>query len=385
MTIPDRPAATSAPDVPVPGPAPSPQGRHPERQTRVACPLSGLNPLWGGAQLPPVATPPSGAFWRRHLQIIDLRPDETIAEPGFYRMPLARHHAQPCDGVSVTSSVIRAMELQTPADVWAFSLLNPDRWEKPQTDALRIGRAMAAYVEGGMDEVAKHFLVLPADKPRRPTPQQIEAFDQGRATETGKASVEFWRAVDADPRDPLTDAELLTIRDMGRALVADPAACAVMGGEPEVTMAFRDEVTGIWVLSRPDTVNFDGTVTDYKRMNTQGRPFNSRVVDSRITEHGYDMQLALAAEAFERLTGEWPGLAAIVAQWDQPPHHVILREISEEDLRIGQWRNRRALTRFHECLTSGDWPGPGADVGAYRRPEWQLQQISEQMTVGAVE
>jgi hypothetical protein len=318
------------------------------------------------------------------MEIRTLAEGEKITEPGFYNIPLDVHHNQPCDGPSVTSGVLRKMELATPADVWAFSRLNPYRWEKPQTTALRLGRAMAAYVEGGMEAVAQHFVVLPADKPNKPTAQQIAAYEDGRATEAGKRSVEFWKAIQSDPRDPLTEAEQKMIEDMGKALALDPAACAVMGGVPEVTMAWQDEQTGLWLLSRPDTVSFDGAMSDYKKVNTQGRPFNYRVVDSRITEHGYDMQMAFAAEVFERLTGQWPTSVGIVAQWDQPPHHVILREISEEDLRIGQFRNRRAINRFAECLKSGYWPGPGDDVGAYQRPEWQHKMLLEEMQIQGV-
>lgn len=317
------------------------------------------------------------------MQIIDLAPDQIITEPGFYRMPLSRHHNQPCDGVSVTSGILRKMELETPADVWAFHVLNPNRWERPDTDALRLGRAMAAFVENGLDEVAKHFLVLPADKPRKPTPQQIEAYDSGRATDAGKASVEFWRAIEKDPRDPLTDAEIEMIGNMGKVLAADPAACAVMGGEPEITMAWKDEITGLWVLSRPDTVSFDGAVSDYKTAAPRGRPFNCYFIDRQIEQYGYVQQLALAAEAFERLTGEWPGMASIVAQLTAPPHHVILREISEEMLRIGQFQNRRALNRFKECLDSGHWPGPGEDVGAFMPSDGWWKRLTEEMQVGA--
>ena len=151
-------------------------------------------------------------------------------------------------------------------------------------------------------------------------------------------------------------------------LLKDPAASAVMGGEPEITMAWQDERTGIWLLSRPDTVSFDGMLSDYKKMATMGEPFTYRTVDQRITRHGYDMQIAFGCEIFERLTANWP-MGGIVAQWDQAPHHVILREIAEEDLRIAQFRNRRAIDRFAECLASNHWPGPGDDVGI-PPPRW---------------
>ena len=317
-------------------------------------------------------------------EIRTLGPADKINAPGFYSIPLSVHHGQPCDGISVTSGVLRQMELATPADVWAFHAMNPDRWERKETDALRMGVAMALYVEGGVERVLQGFRIHPEDKPRKPTKTQIAAYEAGKGTEAGTASVEYWRAVDAEPDDWLTEAEFETICTMGRVLASDPAAAAVMGGIPEVTMAVQDERTGLWLLARPDTVSFDGAVTDYKRMNTQGKPFNYRVVDQRITQYGYDMQIGFAAWVFEALTGTWPGVAGIVAQSDAAPHHVILREISEEDLRIGNFRNRRAIDRFAECLASNHWPGPGEDVGAYQRPEWQRLMLLEQMNTAGV-
>lgn len=315
------------------------------------------------------------------VEIVTLGENELIDAPGFYRCSLDVHHSQCTTGVSVTSGILRKMELQTPADVWAFHMLNPNRWPSQDRPALRLGRAMAAFVEGQMEAVSLHFYVLPEDKPRRPTPAQITAYEEGRASAAATESVEFWREVDADPRDKITRAEMALIADMGAVLAADPAAAAVMGGEPELTMAWFDEETQLWCLARPDTINFDGTLTDYKRCSTQGRPFDWRFVDRRITDHGFDQQLAFGAEAMERLGIGWPTAAGIVAQWDQPPHHVILREIQEEDLRFGQFRNRRALRRFRECLDSGFWPGPGQDVGAYQRPEKQREWLLEQMQI----
>lgn len=373
------------------------------------------------------------------FEIRTLKDDELITEPGFYAISMDRHHNQPCDGPSVTSGVLRKMELASPADVWAFSKLNPDRWEQEDTTALRLGRAMAAYVEGGEDEVRNHFMVLGEDTPRRPTALQLknyvdggwnnlhgfkvipegaprkptqkqyEAMTSGKASNAAMASIEFWEAfladgkrpvsardfegikatvkqiefwqkIEADHRDLVTDAEWKMISDMGRVLASDAGACAVMGGVPELTMAWQDERTGLWFLARPDNITMDGVVSDYKKINTQGRPFNTSVIDNRITQHGYDMQMAFAAEVFENLTGEWPD-AAIVGQWDKPPHHVIVREIEDEDLRFGQFRNRRAARLFSECLASGNWPGPGEHVGAYRRPDWLRERLIEEMAV----
>lgn len=312
-----------------------------------------------------------------------LAPGEKIKSPGFYNIPLSVHHGQPCDGVSVTSGILRTMELQTPADVFAFHVLNPNRWEKKETDALRLGVAMASFVEGGKERVLQSFRIHPEDKPRRPTAAQIAAYDEGRATEAGQISVEYWRAVDAEPDDYLTLAELETICTMGAVLAADPAAAAVMGGTPEVTAAWFDEATQLWVLSRPDTISFDGAASDFKKISTQGRPLTHWLLDRKIEQFGYHQQMALADEAFQMLTGERLTSVGLVFQTDTPPHHVVLREIDAEALAIGTFQNRRARARFRECLDSGDWPGPGSDIGAYQMSEsFRTRMLTEMQTAG---
>jgi hypothetical protein len=313
------------------------------------------------------------------LEIIDLPAGEKITEPGFYRLPLTRHHTQPCEGVSVTSGELRRMHLFGPSKVWTFHDLNPHRFEDDETDALRTGTAMAAYIEGGMEEVNRQFIVLPDDRPRRPTKDQLTALKEDRASATAKRSIAFWGAIDNDPRPILTETELELICAMGAALVKDSAAQAVLGGEPEISMAWQDATTGIWCLARPDNLHFDGTMSDYKKVNTQGRPFTQFMCDARVERYGYDMQLAFGCTGFEQLTGEWPGEAGLIFQEDAPPYDVILLPVLEEDLRIGQFRNRQALDQFKECLDAGSWPGPGENIRPYARSEKSRERALEEM------
>ncbi len=338
------------------------------------------------------------------IEIIDLPEGAKITEPGFYRISIERHHSQPCDGVSVTSGILRKMELASPADVWETHLLNPDRTESKDSDALRLGRIMAAYIENGPEGVEEFVRVIasappsmtvpemlelainghevPKRPPNRPTFDQVQKYVSGKATPAAIHAVEYWLDIDRDPREIVNEKEWSTICDMGRALAADPAASAVMNGVPEISMAWKDEVTGLWCLARPDTVSFSGISTDYKRMSAQGGAFNARMVDARITLFGYDMQGAFACEGFQKLTGQWPDFG-IIAQSDKAPHSVILREIADEDLQIGKFRNHRALNRFRECLDSGRWPGPGEVTGIYHRPDWQREMLlAEMQTAG---
>ena len=61
-----------------------------------------------------------------------------------------------------------------------------------------------------------------------------------------------------------------------------------------------------------------------------------------------------------------------------------LREIEEEDLRIGEFRNNRALQTISNCIASGDWPGPGEHVEAYRRNKAQRERLLEEMNFAGV-
>ena len=311
--------------------------------------------------------------------IHELADDELIGQPGFYRMSLERHHSQPCQGISVTSSVLRRLELASPADVWAYSKLNPNAYQPKDRSALIMGQAMASFIEGGLQEMARKFYQLPADKPNRPTSAQLAAIDAGKGTEAGIRSAVFWARVEADHRQVLTADEWDLIAAMGEVVRIDPAAQVALGGEPEITMAWFDAATRLWCLSRPDQTAFSGMLSDYKKINTQGRPFTGALCDTKITGYLYDAQMAFAAEGFEILTGGWPEQVGLVFQQDEPPYSVILRAIDEEDLRLAMFRNARARRKFRACLDANHWPGPGEHVGAYQRPEWQRERLLKEM------
>lgn len=317
-------------------------------------------------------------------KIHTLEKGELITEPGFYNIPLDQHHGQPCDGPSVTSGVLRRMKDHGPSKVWAYHALNPEAWPDEDTQALRLGRAMAALVEGGIEELEKHFMILPDDRPRRPTKDQLRALREGRETATARRSIAFWGEMDRDPRDKLSETEYELICNMGLALAKDPSASAALSGLPEITMAWKDLKTDLWCLARPDNVSFDGSASDYKKVNTGGKPFSQWLVDDRLEFNGYDLQMAFAAEGLEQLTGVWPEVVGLVFQEDKPPFDSILRGIPEEDLRFGQFYNHQSLRRFRECLDSGHWPGPGEHTGSFHRSEKRREAILEEMNVAGV-
>ena len=317
-------------------------------------------------------------------QIRTLAEGEKITENGFYQIPLSVHHSQPCDAPSVTSGVLRKMRKHGPSKVWATHLLNPDRFEETRTDALRLGSAMASFVEAGLDGLMAEYQTIPENAPNRPTSAQMAALKEGRATATAKASISFWSDIAKDGREVIKERELELMCAMGLALSRDPSAAAVLGGLPEITMAAYDEKTKLWFLSRPDNMRFDGTMSDYKKVNTQGGTFDQFFCDKKVEQFRYDMQMGFAADVFERITGIWSDQAGLVFQEDAPPHDVILLPILNEDLRFGQFHNNQAAMRFRECLDANHWPGPGEVIRPYHRGDKAREAILAEMQTAGV-
>lgn len=299
-----------------------------------------------------------------------LAPGQKITVPGFYNIPLEVHHNQPCDGVSVTSGTLRDLWIKGPSYVWDFHRMNPDRYEKPDTDAMRIGRAMAAIVEGGIEALEEMFMVLPHDKPNRPTAKQIAAWEMGKASDNAIRSIKFWQGVDKDKRDIITQREYETLVLTGGRLAREPLAQLLLKGVPEVTMAWFDTINDLWVLSRPDIISFDGTVVDYKRMSFKGNFISQKRVSRTIEDLRIDMQIALGTEAFENLTGGEVIAGGVLAQMAEAPYTPVVQNISMDMLGLATSENRRMRALFRECLDKGEWPGPQHDVGEYIQSEW---------------
>lgn len=335
------------------------------------------------------------------FEIRELGDGDQIVEPGFYRLPIERHHAQPCDGFSVTSSVLRTMDLHGPSVVFDRNpALNPKAKPIRDTDALRLGRVMALLIEVGPAEAARQLKITPPTrhltmremialasegkepafkKPNRPSFRDVQRYVRGDAPPSIMSAVKYWLDLEAFEGDVVKADDWDTIVAMAAVLADDPVATAALGGIPEITMAWRDERTGIWCLSRPDQLSFSGLLSDYKRVSPAGMKFGPTLVDMKVDRFAYDMQMGFADEGFEWLVGARADEVGLVFQSDERPHDVILRAMSEEDLEIGRFRNRMALDQIAECRASGRWPGPGEHVAAYNRRKEDREMYLERM------
>jgi hypothetical protein len=283
---------------------------------------------------------------------------ELIAQPGAYRdVPHDRYHgAEICDAPSISATGLKVLagakgrrrKGQTPRHFWETSNLNPHRKEREDTAALRFGRAFhdALLLPDAWDS---NYHVLPA------------GFSRAKKKEMAVEIAEADAAIKAGLTCMKED-ECLRVNYMADAMRADPLIAPFVGaGEAEVTFAWRDVETGVWLRARPDYMLADlsiglnfKTAADASYSGFQTAIANNNYVQGAALE--LDGYLAIFGEApsryfhpvIEKPGEEWePGEYLATALWELPA----------EDIERGRWLNRMAIRTFAECLSSNKWPG----------------------------
>ena len=307
---------------------------------------------------------------------------EQITEPGAYRTPLEHYHTQDiCPGPSVSSTGIRKLALQSPRAFFKTWDGNPDRYpDRDVSDALILGRAAHALILG--DEVFdEHFAYVPDEAPRRPTATQVKAYERdGKWSDAAKEGAEWWEKFDAKAqgRTLITAEQVQRIMWMAESLRDNPLAVEVLTSELiEISMVWQDEITGIWLKSRPDCLpsnNYD--FGDLKTFSPKGADL---VLSAHraVTDHGYAIQMALAIMGAEHVLGTTAQTCALVFVQTTAPFETIVIEIDSEAIYWAKVLIRSALDKMAHGLRTGDWPGVARDVVTYGFPPSMLHRFGD--------
>lgn len=312
--------------------------------------------------------------------------DGQVTRPGAYRMSMDLYHSQRvCPGPSISSSGIRRIVQESPWHFWMSWEGNEGRYhDKEPGKGLVLGKAAHSLLLG--DEVFdENFLYVPKDAPRKPTAQQIEAYDAGRATDTGKTSVEFWRAFEerAAGRLLLTEEQVETIFRIRDNLIRCPIAVeGLTGGMTEVSMIWQDEITGVWLKSRPDVIPDNGfDFADLKTFAPQKADIK-RAAQSAITDHGYALQMALAVMGAEAVFGTSAQECLLVMCQTTAPYTVSPIRLDPEALYWGRVMVRKGIDTFARCMERNEWPMPVPDMLTYSLPESLLHRFGDMQNKG---
>lgn len=295
-----------------------------------------------------------------------------ITAPGVYPdIPNEIYHGRDeiCPGPSISSSGLKTILAKSPYHYWYGSGLNPNPpvEEKAPSTALNFGKLAHSWVVEG-DKALDDYEIVDDTWDRRAKDRKAWAEE-----------------VEAAGKTIMKQGALDQVRAMARAINTSIAAPMLRGSEKEVTLAWQDEETGVWLRVRFDALHLNPPTTgkwivpDYKTAADAGPVAFSRAV----ANFGYHISAAMYLEGCERVLGRRPDAWVWMVQESAEPFAVACYQADPEDLEWGRLEFRRALNLFAECLRTDHWPGYAEDVAMISTPAWHRSQLQKAHDGGA--
>jgi len=286
---------------------------------------------------------------------------QPIAEPGIYRkVPMEAYHAQLTVTPSISSSGLREIENRSPLHYFATSYLNPDRPDEDvSSPALDFGRAV-------------HTLLLSEDGFQDQYVVRPETYPDAKTGEfkpwSGNATVckEWLADRRKEGKTVLLKSQVADINGMADRLSRNTVAVDLLRGRIERSIIVKDQATGVYVKSRPDSIPADTIIADLKTC-ADASPVS---VGRSIVNFGYLQQMALAIECLERVGPSKVSEAVLLFVETSYPYAYNIKPLDNGDIHTAMRQNRRALNTFAECLKAGDWPTFSDNMLTWSAPKW---------------
>jgi hypothetical protein len=269
---------------------------------------------------------------------------------------------------SLSASGMKTLLSKSPRHFWHGSAMNPNRPAEKDKAHYSIGKAThdVLLLE---DRWPTHYHVLPAD------------FN-GNAT---KAQAE-WHAEREAARDAgkviLKHDEAQTVLAMAASLRANKLATALLThGESEVTLAWQDEKTGVWLRARPDFLPHKKQIIPDLKTCADG---SEQGFSRAISNNGYAIAAAVYLEGIRVIFGEADRAWVHIAIEKEDPHVCALWQLPPEDILRGHHLFRRAVNIFADCQRSGVWPGYADEPAMCGLPGWERKNIDDGVSFDGV-
>lgn len=297
-----------------------------------------------------------------------------IEQPGAYPDISAEDYHRNADllpGPSLSSSGAKKLLSASPFHFWHDSPLNPERPPERDRPHFNVGKAAHDLILLE-DRWSAHYHVTPEGFSRAATKKFADALVEADAA--AESGMTILRHEDA-----------LIVEAVAAAIRANPLAMsALTNGVTEETLAWKDELTGVWLRARPDfrpnsilTGADHRIVADLKFMApTFCSPHGfSRAIDN----FGYHQSAAFYFDGIKAVYGAEPThwLHIVVEKPERlgDAITVSLYELPADDIARGRSLNRRAIRIFEQCLYSGEWPAYADGPLPVGLPEYARKRI----------
>lgn len=191
--------------------------------------------------------------------------------------------------------------------------------------------------------------------------------------------VTLWSDVQAEwlknngHRTVLTAEQWDQLHRMRDSVMNHPAACALLYGKPgkaEVSVYWRDAMTGELCRCRPDWWRDDDVLVDLKTTDDASpEGFAKSMANWR-----YDVQDPFYRDGVKAATGREVRAFVFVAVEKKPPFAVGVYVLDSESVELGRAQYRADLRTYAECIRTGVWPGYGEKIQTISMPAWHANR-----------
>ena len=217
---------------------------------------------------------------------------------------------------------------------------------KEDTPALAFGRAT-------------HKMVL---EPETFDEEFIEGIKVDRRTKEGRMAWEQF-CENAGDREVVSPEDMETLKEMRKAIEADPTASQYLKGEHEKSFFWTDAATGEKCKVRPDCIAEVGGKTylvDYKTTDSCA----DGAFERSVRKFGYKFQAGMYREGYFQNTFKDAGFV-FVAQEKTAPYATRVYVCTEEFIDEGYNLFREAIGIYHDCKVNNHfygYEGPNNEV-----------------------
>lgn len=280
-----------------------------------------------------------------------------IIEPGVYDMSDADYQSDPCEEISLRSSLAWKLigKGSTPAHAaYGCSRLNPD-YQPLNKKYFNIGKVAHALLLGkGTD-----YAIVHEDSYRTKDARQMR--DQ----------------ILAAGKTPLLDAEAAQVRAMAKAAHSQIKLLVEAGTierspfdveRSEKVIVWRDNGTLCRAMLDGLAVDHD-IVSEYK---TEGESAAPEAWQWKARKMGYIFRLAFYRRGLEALKLAFSPQFHVFVQETEPPYLLAMYRIDDELIAMEDERVRQAMKIWRRCLETNNWPGysvAGFDLSLTEREE----------------
>lgn len=244
----------------------------------------------------------------------------------------------------------------------------------------------AAELKGIIERANEHRAGLLSDKGTMPELATTLAME-------GKP-VRLWSDVKAEwlanngHRTVLTQEQWDQLHQMAAAVMAHPAAAALLTGAPGVaerSVYWRDPVTGLLCRCRPDFWREDGILVDVKTTEDASKDAFAR----SISNYRYHVQHPFYLDGINTMRDQAgvkcaPAKAFVFLAVEKSARvvkgvalGVAVYVLDAESVELGRIEYRQDLETIAACTRAGVWPGYGDKIQPIELPKWKLAQSAD--------